>query len=179
MLPSLPFDSPFFWACNVLLFMLLPMVYAMLFGNVKDRSNDKVWAYREAGVEIAFVLFPFLLYSIAHLLNSSFQSFLLSPELPMAAMIIAGIAMFSLLKGASSAQGKLPVAGLLVFQLCFMALFMSCAALVFWLTLAEEISEWFSVLNSFVAVLSLLFSYGTSAAMNYVVKHPDKVVTAS
>jgi Ni,Fe-hydrogenase I cytochrome b subunit len=97
----------------------------------------------------------------------------------MAAMIIAGIAMFSIIKGASSAKGKLPVADLLVFNLCFMALFMCCAGLVFWLTLTEEVSEWFSVLNSFVVVLSLLFSYGVSAAMNFVVKHPEQVVTKS
>lgn len=145
----------------------------MLFGKSKENSKNKTWAYREAGVEITFVLFPFLLYSVAHLLNGNFLKFLISPELPMAALIVSGIALSSLLKAAS--KGILPVAGLMVFNLCFMALFMCCAGLVFWLTLNTNISGWFSVLNSIVVVFAVVFSFGVSAAMNFVVKHPDEI----
>lgn len=93
----------------------------------------------------------------------------------MAAMIISGIGLSSLLKGASAAQGALPIAPFQVFNLCFMALFMCCAALVFWLTLAENVSDWFSILNSIVVVLSLLFSYSVAAAMNFIVRHPNEI----
>ena len=170
-------SNPYFWACNILLFVLVPSIAGMLFGKSKNSSANQMWAYREMGVEITFVLFPFLLYSVAHLLNGSFLRFLLSPELPMAALIVSGIALSSLLKAAS--KGILRVSGLLVFHLCFLAIFMCCAGLVFWLTLHTDVSHWISVLNSVVVVFAVAFSFAVSAAMHFVSKHPDEVLVQS
>jgi len=47
-----------------------------------------------------------------------------------------------------------------------------CTGLIFWLTLAGEVSAWFGVLNSIVVVLAVWFSFAISAAMNYISKHP-------
>ncbi|MEO9524675.1 hypothetical protein [Marinobacter alexandrii] len=168
------FTSPLFWSFNLTL-VLFAMIFGMMFGKSEGHSQNKTWAYRNAGGEIAFVFFPFILYSIAHGLNGSILDFLTTPELPMAAMIVSGIAMFSLVKGAVASKGKFAPEAFVILMVAFLAIFMSCGGLVFWLTLKESVSPWFSVGNFLVVIFAVGFSFAVSASMAHLVRNPEEV----
>lgn len=159
----------------VLVLVLFAMILGMMFGKKEGHSQRKTWAYRGAGVEIFFVFFPFVLHSIVNALSGSFLKFLTTPELPMASMIVSGMAMVSLLKGLYVSKGHFFVEGFLVLFIVFLAIFMGCGGLVVWLALQPSVSPWFGVLNCLLVIFSVGFSFAVTAAMNHVVRNPEEV----
>lgn len=167
--------NPSYWTTLIMCFGLLPMVVVMLFGWSKGSKKDEMWAYRGAGVEIAFILLPFVFYAIGNALNGSYEKFMASPELPMAAMILFLMTIFSLLKGlAVGAKRDAAVEPFIVLTFVAIAMAMSCAAYISWLAYRQDVSPWFGVANSVVIVLATLFAYALNAAMAYLIKSPEQ-----
>jgi hypothetical protein len=160
---------------TLVLVSLLSMLVGMVFGKKKGNTESKTWAFRETGAEILFVFFPFVLYSIANLLNGTFLKFLNSPELPMASMIVLGMSIFSLIKGAYAASGKIRLEPFIILIVISLLLFMSFAGFIFWLTLHSTVSDWFSFFNALSCLVAVGFSYAIQAAMNHIIKNPDEI----
>ncbi|MEJ2046288.1 MAG: hypothetical protein P8X74_21710 [Reinekea sp.] len=94
------FKDPYVWAYHVLGLFLLPALAGALFGKPKDGNVSKMWAYRGAGFEVAFVLLPFFIYFLINLFTGQLKSLLISPELPMASLLLCSITLSWITKGA-------------------------------------------------------------------------------
>ncbi|MBN2976885.1 hypothetical protein [Pseudomonas lactucae] len=171
-MPQLFFE-PSFWSATVLICCLTPSLCGMLFGTPKGRLRERVWLYRGAGVEILFVLLPFVFYGIGNSLNGSYAQFMASPELPMAAMVLFAMTIFSMLKGIYASQGRVAIEAFLIGTVLSVFLMMSCGAYISWLAFRDYVSPWFGVVNSVLIVVAVLFSFAITASMSFLAKSPE------
>lgn len=167
--------EPSFWSATIITFVLLPVIFGMLIGTPKGRSKEAIWAYRGVGVEIVFVLLPFAFYAVGHILNGMYAKFMSSPELPMAAMILFALTIFSMLKGlsASALKASVPIEAFFVGSLLSIFLIVVCGAYISWLAFSQYVSPWFGVINSILIVFAVVFAFGINAVMAYLSKHPE------
>ncbi|MCJ8321049.1 MAG: hypothetical protein MJK12_15525 [Colwellia sp.] len=152
---------------------IMGLLFGALFGKFKNADQFKENAYRETGIEMAFVFFPLFLYSIAHVINGTFINLLKSPELPVIAMILAGMTIFNVLKASTATEGKIELSKVSLLILVSLFIFMCCTGLVFWLTLDSSVSDWVSIINCGVLFIVVLFSFGISAPLNAISKDPS------
>ncbi|ARU87850.1 hypothetical protein [Pseudomonas sp. M30-35] len=156
---------------TILILSLLGILGLMLLGNVSDRKeNEILWLYRGAGVEVAFVLLPFMFYAIGSLLNGSYHKFIASPELPMAGMILAALSIISLMKGLAASRTDLAIEKFIVFAFISIMLLLGIGAYVAWLAFAENVSPWFGALNGFIILCMVIFSFVVHAVMAELVR---------
>ena len=169
------FYEPSFWSATIIIIGLLPAIFGMLLGTPKGRSKEAIWAYRGAGAEVVFVLLPFACYAVGNILNGKYAAFMSSPELPMAAMILFALTIFSMLKGlsASAANGNIATEAFYVGALLSIFLIVSCGAYISWLAFSQYVSPWFGVINSILIVFAVVFSFGINSAMAYLSKCPE------
>lgn len=165
--------SPSFWSATVLLLLLLPAVAGMLFGSPKGRSAEKVWAYRGSGVEVVLVLLPFAFYAVGNVLGGTYEKFMASAELPMAAMILFALPIFSVVKGQAAVGGRIAFEAFAIVVLVAVFLMMSCGAYISWLAYSDGVSPWFGVANSVLVVVAVILSFAVNAVMSYVSKYPE------
>jgi magnesium-transporting ATPase (P-type) len=169
-------SCPTFWTASIVCLILIPAIAGMIFGKPKGVSKDEMWLFRGAGVEIAFILVPFAFYAVGNILNSSYDQFMASPELPMAAMILFTMTIFSMLKGLAAASKKgAAVEPFMVLTLVAIVLALSCGAYISWLAFHKNVSPWFGVLNSGLIVLAIFFSFSVHAAMMHLIKYPHQL----
>jgi hypothetical protein len=168
--------EPSFWSATIIVFGLVPAIFGMLIGTPKGRSKEVIWANRGIGVDIVFVLLPFIFYAIGNILNGMYAKFMSSPELPMAAMILFALTIFSMLKGlsASASTGNIATEAFLVGTLLSILLMLSCGAYISWLAFSQQVSPWFGVFNSILIIFAVTFTFAINAAMAYVSKYPER-----
>ncbi|WP_172562925.1 hypothetical protein [Vibrio furnissii] len=158
--------------CGVILAGIFGLLGGSLFGNFQNADELKRSAYRETALEMVFVFFPVFLYAIAHTINGTLISLLKSPELPVIAMILAGMAIVNVFKATYATGDKIEFSKLLLVLLAFLFVFMCCGGLVFWLTIDSTVSIWISVVNCIVLFVTVLFHFGVSAPLNAISKDP-------
>ena len=166
-------SEPSFWSTTVLLVCLVPTILGMLFGTPKRRSVEAVWLYRGAGIEVLFVLLPFVLYAVGNSLNGSFAKFMASPELPMAAMVLFAMTLFSMFKGIYASQGRVAIEAFLVGLVISIFLVTTCGVYVFWLAFKQDVWLWFGPINAVLIVLAAMFSFAITASMAYLGRFPE------
>lgn len=169
------FTDPFVWAYHILGTTLVPALFGALFGKSKDKDMEKTWAHRGAGFEIAFVLLPFFIYFLINAFTGKINSLLISPELPMAGLLLCSISLLWIMKGARATKDLFPVESLQVMQLVAIFFFVINALVVFYLTTSSNVPDWFSVINSILIVLCVYGSFGIVATMNYASQYPHKL----
>lgn len=172
---NIDFTDPFVWAYHILGITLVPALLGALFGKSKGKDMEKTWAFRGAGFEIAFVLLPFFIYFLINALTGKLNSLLISPELPMAGLLLCSISLLWIMKGARATKDLFPVESLQVMQLVVIFFFAVNAIVVFYLTTSSNVSDWFSVINSILIVLCVYGAFGIVATMNYASQYPDKL----
>lgn len=168
------FTDPFLWAYHILGLTLVPATLGALFGKTKDNDMQKTWAYRGAGFEIAFVLLPFFIYFLINAFTGKINSLLISPELPMAGLLLCSISLLWIMKGARATKDLFPIEGLQVMQLVAIVFFVVNALMVFYLTTSSSVADWFSIINSLLIVLCVFGSFGIVAMINYATQYPEK-----
>lgn len=182
-LPSLfeiiDFTDPFVWAYHILGLTLLPAILGALFGKTKDNDMQKTWAYRGAGFEIAFVLLPFFIYFLINAFTGKINSLLISPELPMAGLLLCSISLLWIMKGARATKDLFPIEALQIIQLIAIIFFVVNALVVFYLTTSSSVADWFSIVNSLLIVVCVYGSFVVVAMMNYASQYPEKIVRKS
>lgn len=169
------FTDPFVWAYHILGLILVPAIFSALFGKSKDNDMQKVWAYRGAGFEIAFVLLPFFIYFLINAFTGKIHSLLISPELPMAGLLLCSISLLWIMKGARTTKDLFPIEGLQIIQFVAIIFFVINALVVFYLTTSSNISSWFSIINSLLIVLCVYGSFAVVAMMTYASQYPEKL----
>lgn len=168
--------DPTFWTIFIVCFLLVPAIAGMIFGSPAGRTVEEVWVFRGAGVEIAFILVPFVFYAVGHSLNGGYDRFMASPELPMAAMILFAMTLFSILKGLSAASKRdVAVEPFMVLTLLAVVLSLSCGAYISWLAFKQDASLWCGVFNSGLIVFAVFFSFGVHSAMTHMTRYPNQL----
>lgn len=158
------------YAVVILILILIFILISMIFGKGRDHSLEKTLAYRNVGGEIAFVFAPFTIYLVTHYINGSALKFLTTAELPMAAMILFGMGVLSLLKGKKVFELKDKIGKFrTMLGVCILFLIL-LGCLVIWLTLQEEVSSWFSIINLIIVIISVIFSFAVNGAIAYLVQ---------
>lgn len=167
------FLEPWVWTTPFLagLFAALGM---MLFGKIQGRTEEEMWVFRGAGIEVAFVLLPFVCYAIGSILNGSYSKFMASPELPMAAVILAGMVILSVHRGIAASQNRIATEAFLVFSLVAIFVLSGLCIYVGWLAYSSNVSLWFGVLNSALILAAVVAAFGVHSVMAYVVKYPER-----
>lgn len=172
------FTDPFVWAYHILGVTLLPAIYVALFGKQKS-DIDKTWAYRGAGFEIVFVLLPFFIYFLINLFSGQVNSLLLSPELPMASLLLCSISLLWIMKGARETKDIFAIEGLQVLQLVTTIFFVINSIIIYYLTTTPNVPEYFSVINAVLIAVCTYVSYGIVAMMTYASKYPERLLSKS
>ncbi|WP_339514247.1 hypothetical protein [Pseudomonas sp. RL_15y_Pfl2_60] len=161
---------------NILILALIVILAIMLLGNISgSKDEDTRWLHRGVGVEVAFVLLPFVFYGIGSLLNGSYSKFIASPELPMAAMILAALTIISLMKGLAASKNQTSIENFLVFTFLAILLLVGLGAYIAWLAFAKDVSPWFGALNSLIIFGVVIFSFAVHAAMAERIKKTQAV----
>ncbi|MCE9926702.1 hypothetical protein LZ640_20040 [Aeromonas media] len=167
-------SDPFVISYQILLLMVLPALIAMFIGKAVDGNQNKVWANRGTGLELFFVLLPFFVHIIISVFHGSINKVLISPELPMASLIICGMIIFGTTKIANATKGRIRNEIFTTIQLLSFLFFITNTIAIYYLTTADNISNWFSVFNSALIFLSLFLGYGLMAAMTYIERHTEE-----
>jgi len=167
-------SDPFVISYHVLLFLVLPVLIVMLKGKAVDGNKNKVWTNRSAGLELFFVLLPFFIHILISAFNGSINKVLISPELPMASLIICGMIILGITKIANATKGRIRNEIFTTIQLFSIIFMITNIIAIYYLTTAEKISNWFSVFNSLLLLLSLALGYGLMAAIIYIERHTEE-----
>jgi len=173
------FTDPFVWSYHILGLALAPAICGALFGKSKDNDMQKTWAYRGAGFEISFVLLPFFIYFLINIFSGKINSLLISPELPMAGLLLSSISLLWIMKGARATRDLFPIESLQIMQLVAIVFFVVNSLVVFYLTTSSGVADWFSIINSILIVLCVYGSFGIVAVMNYASQYPEKLARKS
>lgn len=173
-LPDL--TDPFVLSYHVLLFVLSPALLGAYMGKSKDGDLDKVSSYRSAGIELGVVLFPFFIYIIINAFHGKIDQVLLSPELPMASLIICSLTLLLIPKVRNATNGNIRDEVFTIIKVVVISMFVADLCLIYYLTTSDNVSDWFSLLNSLLIVVSTMVGYGFIASMTYITQYPEKFI---
>ncbi|WP_209064389.1 hypothetical protein [Endozoicomonas sp. G2_2] len=154
--------SPTFWACYILMALLIPSVAGMVFKPVTG-TTKKQRAYRATGIEFALVFLPFAVVGIANGINGTFAGFLASPELPVAAMVAASLALLHIIRADLLRRVEQPHKPVILIGIACLVMAVSIALIVFLVT-TPEITSWVAVFNAAYTSVALVLMYGFAAA---------------
>ncbi len=170
------FFQPTIWTATTLIVVLIAIVTIILGGGTEDDTREDIWIKRGAGVEISLILLPFVFYAVGNILNGSYDRFMASAELPMAAMILFTMTIFSLFRGLEAASKvNAYVEPFMVLALLAITFSFCCGAYISWLAFKDYVSLWFGFVNCLLILVAVFFSYGVHSAMMQIVRNPERL----
>ncbi|WP_159820266.1 hypothetical protein [Colwellia sp. 20A7] len=177
----LDFSEPIAWLIILWGAIFAPALYVALWRSPDNENKHKNKMLRKAGFEISFVLVPFILYAVIYVFWNSLNALLISPELPMAGLILCFMSLRWVLIASKRSkgqldQGKVRVLKIVISIIIAILLILIVQLVSFQLGSTETISPWYGVVNTSLFNISFYLAYGIIGAMMMYTELPNAII---